>query len=82
MAGLTQVLAFADAVGSFDGICKAACSQLQRLQFVVQLPEQVLELLLPTGNTYWFPTDGNQVVQFILREQAKVDAPLASAEQH
>ena len=51
VTGLTQVLAFADAVGSVKGLIEAACSQLQQLKFVVQLPEQVLELPV-AGYTY------------------------------
>ncbi len=46
MTGLTQVLAFAEAVGSFKGVCRVACSQMQQLKFVVLLPEQLLKLPL------------------------------------
>jgi hypothetical protein len=51
VTGLTQVLAFANAVGSYAALCKTACSQLQQLKFVVQLPEQMLELPV-VGYTY------------------------------
>ena len=53
VTGLTQVLGFADAVGSCVSLLKAACSQLQQLKFVVQLPEQVLELSV-TGRAYFW----------------------------
>ena len=76
--GLTQVLAFADAVGSYAGVFKAACSQLERLQIVVQLPEQMLELPM-IGFSYAF--DDKQVSQMQLRKPTQVGAPLSSQEQ-
>jgi hypothetical protein len=51
VTGLTQVLAFADAVGSCVGLCRTACSQVHQLKFVLQLPEQELKLPL-AGYTY------------------------------
>ncbi len=56
VTGLTQVLAFADAVGSCVGLCRATCSQIQQLKLKVQLPEQSEVLELPiSGYAYWFP---------------------------
>jgi hypothetical protein len=78
VTGLTQVLAFADAVGSRSGLGKALCSQLQQLKSVVQLPEQVLELPLP-GYTYWF--NALQLCHSKLRTLSEVGSPLSSAEQ-
>ena len=79
VTGLTQVLAFAHAVGSFDGMLQAACSQLQQLQFALQLPEQVLELPV-AGYSYSF--DGSmQLVQQNLQTHGSLGTPLASAEQ-
>ena len=53
VTGLTQVLAFADAVGSRQSIFTAACSQLQQLKLVVHLPEQVLELPVIGRAYFW-----------------------------
>lgn len=47
--GLQQVLAFAHAVGSPLAVLAAACSQLDNLKFVVQLPAQTIELQLRDG---------------------------------
>jgi hypothetical protein len=81
VTGLTQVLAFAHAVGSFEGMLQAACSQLQQLQFAVQLPEQVLELPL-VGYTYCFQdSEPLQLMQRNLQKQGSLGTPLASAEQ-
>jgi hypothetical protein len=80
VAGLTQVLAFADAVGSQSGLCKALCSQLQQLKVVVQVPEQVLELPL-AGYTYWFGVRTNKLVQFNLHNSTSISEPPASVEQ-
>jgi hypothetical protein len=79
--GLAQVLAFADAVGSCAGLCKALCSQVPRLQFVIQLPEQVLELPV-AGYTYgWSPENDRQLLQCSVHKRAKVGDPVASPEQ-
>jgi hypothetical protein len=80
--GLTQVLAFADAVGSYAALCKAACSQLQQLKFVMQLPGQVLELPV-AGYTYCFTkgTDPRCLCQTNMAMAAVLGAPLASDEQ-
>jgi hypothetical protein len=55
VTGLTQVLAFADAVGSFVAPITSACSQLQKLKLKIQLPElqEVIELPVAVW-TYWF----------------------------
>jgi hypothetical protein len=79
--GLTQVLAFADAVGSPSGLSKALCSQLQQLKFVVQLPEQVLELPMARFIYGFDPGSNTQLVQYNLQQRARVGAPLVSAEQ-
>jgi hypothetical protein len=78
VTGLTQVLAFSDAVGSCLGLCKALCSQVSQLKFSVQLPEQVLELPM-AACSYWFVD--KQLVHLSLQEEVKAGAPLASAEQ-
>jgi hypothetical protein len=78
VSGLAQVLAFANAVGSFEGMLQAACSQLQQLKFVVQLPEQVLELPV-AGYSYWF--DKKHLNQFNVNDAETIGAPLASDEQ-
>jgi hypothetical protein len=82
VTGLTQVLAFADAVGSRVGLCRAACSQLQQLKFVVQLPGQVLELPV-AGCIYKFTLDSKQLAQSNLHSLAEnlIGDSLASAEQ-
>ena len=55
VTGLTQVLAFADAVGSSHGPIKIACSQIKNLKFRFQLPEQPQDQDLPvSGCSYWF----------------------------
>jgi hypothetical protein len=80
VAGLTQLLTFADAVGSRGGLCRAACSQLQQLKFVVQLPEQVLQL--PVASTsYRFSNSSRQLTQSDLQSLVKIGNPLVSAEQ-
>jgi hypothetical protein len=58
-AGLHHVLAFAHAVGSFEGLLKAAGSQSDKLKFVVQLPEQTLEISAVTGKYYFSPFNPN-----------------------
>jgi hypothetical protein len=78
VSGLAQVLAFANAVGSYEGLLQTACSQLQQLTFVVQLPEQVLELPV-AGYTYWF--NDNQLTQFNLNKAETIGDPVASDEQ-
>jgi hypothetical protein len=79
VTGLAQVLAFADAVGSFKGLCRAACSQLQQLKCVVQLPEQVIELSVAD---YPYTFVGSQLMRYdVTQEKVKVGAPLVSAEQ-
>lgn len=42
--GLQQVLAFAQAVGSAEGLVQAACNQISTLKFAIQLPEQTIEV--------------------------------------
>jgi hypothetical protein len=79
VAGLAQVLAFADAVGSYKGLCNAACSQLKQLKFVVQLPVQVLELPV-AGNVYQVRKP-QQVMQVNLHEESDIGAPLATVKQ-
>lgn len=79
VAGLAQVLAFADAVGSYKGLCNAACSQLKQLKFVVQLPVQVLELPV-AGNVYQVRKP-QQVMQVNLQEKSDIGAPLATVKQ-
>ena len=82
VTGLTQVLAFADAVGSRSGLCKALCSQLQQLKFVVQLPEQVLELPV-AGFCYGFdPGADRQLVQATLQQFVNIGARLPLADCH
>lgn len=76
--GLAQVLSFAHAVGSFKGVCQAACSQLPQLKFVVQLPERVLEL--PLGGWSYFFRD-RTLMQYDLHATEQVGSPLASVEQ-
>ena len=80
VTGLTQVLAFADAVGSFVAPITTACSQLQHLKFKAQTPEQneVLELPL-AGYTYWF--QARQLNRIHLQDFIEVGSPLASDEQ-
>lgn len=51
---LRQVLMFAQAVGSPEGVLKAACSHLAALQITVQLPEQTVELQLSTGGFFFY----------------------------
>jgi hypothetical protein len=48
------VLTFAQAVGSPEGLLKAACSQLQNLALSVQLPEQTVDVQLGAGAFYFF----------------------------
>ena len=79
VTGLAQVLAFANAVGSSKGLCRAACSQLKNLTCVVQLPEQVLELRVAE---YPYTFAGSQVVRKdVEKGDVEVGAPLVSAEQ-
>jgi hypothetical protein len=78
VSGLAQVLAFANAVGSFEGLLQAACSQLRNLKVVVQLPEQVLELPLASC-AYCF--HDRQLSQFSLSATGTVGNPLVSPEQ-
>jgi hypothetical protein len=81
VTGLTQVLAFADAVGSCLGLGKFACSQLQQLKFVVQLPEQVRGLPV-NGYAYWFNHDKQLYRNSLQPASVRVGAPLASIEQY
>jgi hypothetical protein len=81
VTGLAQVLAFAQAVGSFMGTFQAACSQLQHLKFVVQLPEQVLELPMAGYTYYYSNTNDKQLVQYNMKCALKLGDVLASAEQ-
>jgi hypothetical protein len=81
VTGLTELLAFADAVGSYAALCKTACSQIQQLKFVVQLPEQTLELPLGTYTYRFDERRGWQLVRFNLQEQDPVSEPLMSAKQ-
>ena len=68
VTGLTQVLAFADAVGSVRGVCSAACSQVKQLRFVVRLPEQVLQLPLDSCSYCWRQMDfGKQLERVSLQ---------------
>jgi hypothetical protein len=83
--GLHDVLAFAHAVGSPEGLLKAACSQLKSLKFVVQLPEQTLELPLSAHSLYFRAAsqqesqeDGHQLAQISLREAALLGGPLTA----
>jgi hypothetical protein len=81
VSGLTQVLAFANAVGSSVGPLNAACSQLQHLKFMLQFPEQPIGVELPlAGYTYWF-SDERQLQRMHLHERMDVGEPLASDEQ-
>jgi hypothetical protein len=81
VTGLTQVLAFADAVGSSVGLLNAACSQVQHLKFKLQFPEQPEAVELPlAGYTYWF-TGGRQLKRMHLLGRVDVGGPLASDEQ-
>ena len=81
VAGLTQVLAFADAVGSRSSLRKVLCNQVPELKLVVQLPEQVLELPV-AGYQYGFSlANDKQLLQFSLQQSRSVGKPLASAEQ-
>ena len=82
--GLTQVLAFAAAVGSVTGFYRVVSSQLQQLKFVVQLPEQVLELPL-AGNTYELSPGYNrrqQMSRSDLQNFGHVGTSLAHEYQH
>ena len=72
------MLAFADAVGSFDGMLRTACSHLQQLKLVVQLPEEGFELPMVH---YSYGFDQQQLLQFNLQGAVQVGAPMASAEQ-
>ena len=83
VTGLAQVLAFAQAVGSFKGLVRAACSQLQQLKFVVQLPQQEEGLELPlSGYIYYFGgVMDKQLVQYNLQDRVEIGPPLDSAEQ-
>jgi hypothetical protein len=80
-AGLAQVLAFANAVGSSEGLFRAACSQLQHLKFVVQLPEQVLQLPLATFIYCFRGIYEPELVRYNLQGKASVGRPLATLAQ-
>ena len=81
VTGLTQVLVFADAVGSYEGLSMAACSQSSRLKLVVQLPGQVLELHLADHMYSFHGSDHTQLVHFSLPTDKSTVATLSSAEQ-
>jgi hypothetical protein len=74
VTGLTQLLAFADAVGSRPSLYRVACSQLPQLQFVVQPSECASKLEMPVGGcTYCFEkkpaadADTAQLVRYSLQ---------------
>lgn len=82
--GLRSVLAFAHAVGSPEGLCKAACCQLQALVLEVQLPEQSLQLPVSPegGGAYMMRAVGEhwQLSRFAFAGWIKV-GPALSPEQ-
>ncbi len=73
VAGLTQVLAFADAVGSSAGLLTTACSQIKQLQFVVQLPEQLVKL--PVVDCCYYLQDSRQLTGTDLQERVSIATP-------
>ena len=81
VTGLAQVLAFAHAVGSFVGMLQAACSQLQQLKVVLQLPEQVLELPVASYMYVFGIKTANRLVRFNIQETGYCGATLATVEQ-
>jgi hypothetical protein len=81
VTGLAQVLAFANAVGSFAGALNAACSQVEQLKMVLQLPEQVLELPVGGYTYYYSKLNDRQLLQFNMHSIAKLGAPVTSLEQ-
>jgi hypothetical protein len=80
VTGLTQLLAFADAVGSSVGLLNSVCSQVQQLKFKIQLPEQHDEQELPVAEyTYWF--SDKQLRCSNLKMRVALGGPLASEDQ-
>lgn len=81
---LHEVLAFAHAVGSCEGMLQAACHQLHALKFVVQLPEQTLELFAAASAGLHYKLDRSklQLSSFSLGQTLKyVGTRLTSTEQ-
>ena len=85
VTGLTQLLAFADAVGSSVGLLNSVCSQVQQLKFKIQLPEQHDELELPVAEyTYWFSDKQLRLARIgcsNLKMRVALGGPLASEDQ-
>lgn len=73
---LHQVLSFAQAVGSPDGLLTAACSQLSSLKFELPLPQLMLQM--PMSGCYLIESD-TDLQQFDLKFSMSFD--LASKEE-
>jgi hypothetical protein len=79
--GLHLVLSFAHAVLSVKPLYDAACSQLDTLKFVVQLPEQTLQPVMQAGALMFEQADPLQLVCSTLSGDDPVGDPLASEQQ-
>jgi hypothetical protein len=82
--GLHHVLRFAHAVGSPEGVLKAACSKLRELMIEVQLPERTIQLpVSPAHDCAYKFTDyngGSHLVADAVTGQREIGADLTTDE--
>lgn len=70
--GLHQVLSFAQAVGSPEGLMSAMCSQLDHLTVSVQLAQQTLELnVRPALHCFNFNSDATKLLMADINQTAQ-----------